>query len=165
MEIERKFTIKTMPENYRKYPCHDIEQAYLNIDPVVRVRKEDEHYYLTYKGSGMLAREEYNLELNEKSYYHLRSKADGNVISKKRYLIPLESPRFKKGSSMPPADYALTIELDIFGEPFSSLVMAEVEFGSKTAAESFIPPDWFGEDVTYNENYHNSNLSRWSFKK
>lgn len=163
MEIERKFTIKKMPKDIEKYPFHHIEQAYLNTDPVVRVRKEDDHYYLTYKGNGMLAREEYNLDLNEVSYYHLRSKADGNVISKKRYLIPLENPQFTEGSSMPPADYSLTIELDIFDNPFSPLIMAEVEFGSKAAAESFIPPDWFGEDVTYNKNYHNSNLSKWNF--
>ncbi len=84
MEIERKFTIKKIPENIEGYPCHTIEQAYLNTDPVVRIRKQDEEYYLTYKGKGLLAREEYNLPLNEQSYYHLREKADGNLIAKKR---------------------------------------------------------------------------------
>ena len=29
-------------------------------------------------------------------------------------------------------------------------------------AQAFIPPDWFGEDVTYSGNYHNSTLSRIS---
>ena len=82
MEIERKFTIKELPANLDSYPCHHIEQAYLNIAPVVRVRKEDDTYYLTYKGSGMMAREEYNLPLNKESYYHLREKADGKIISK-----------------------------------------------------------------------------------
>jgi len=42
----------------------------------------------------------------------------------------------------------------------SHIVLAEVEFGSKEAAESFLPPDWFAEDVTYDPAYHNSNLSR-----
>ncbi len=67
MEIERKFTLKSLPEDYEKYPFRHIEQAYLNTDPVVRVRKENDRYYLTYKGKGMLAREEYNLELNRES--------------------------------------------------------------------------------------------------
>lgn len=165
MEIERKFTVKALPPDYDKYPCHHIEQAYLNTNPVVRVRKENNRYYLTYKGKGMLAREEHNLDLNEESYYHLREKADGNVISKNRYLIPLEKPQFKEGGPKPPEDYELTIELDVFDKPFAPLILAEVEFGSKEAAESFIPPDWFLEDVTFNAEYHNSNLSKMDFTK
>lgn len=164
MEIERKFTIKEIPHNLGTYPVHHIEQAYLNINPVVRVRKEDDTYYLTYKGQGLMAREEYNLTLNEESYYHLREKADGIIISKKRYLIPLEHPKFS-GSATPPEDYTLTIELDIFDTPLDPLVLAEVEFGSKEAAESFVPPEWFLEDVTYDPAYHNSNLSKNGYKK
>lgn len=163
MEIERKFTIRELPADYDKYPCHHIEQAYLNTDPVVRVRREDNEYYLTYKGKGMLAREESNLYLNKESYYHLLEKADGNIISKTRYLIPLKNPQFKDNSATPPADYTLTIELDVFDEPFQPLVLAEVEFGSKDAAESFIPPSWFMNDVTYDVEYHNSNLSKLKF--
>lgn len=160
MEIERKFLVKQIPENLESYPFHHIEQAYLNTNPVIRVRKEDDNYYMTYKGKGMMAREEYNLTLNEESYYHLREKADGIIISKKRYLIPLTKPQFLPGSATPPEDYTLTIELDIFDAPLDPLVLAEVEFGSKEAAESFLPPDWFSEDVTYDPAYHNSNLSR-----
>ena len=161
MEIERKFTLKSLPEDYEKYPFRHIEQAYLNTDPVVRVRKENDRYYLTYKGKGMLAREEYNLELNRESYLHLRAKADGNVISKKRYLIPLLHPEFqeREGFPCPPADYSLTIELDVFAPPLAPLIMAEVEFGSREAAEAFIPPDWFDEDVTYRPEYHNSYMA------
>lgn len=161
MEIERKFTIKELPADLERYPFRHIEQGYLNTLPVVRVRKEDDEYYLTYKGSGMLAREETNLALTRESYYHLREKADGKIISKKRYLIPLPHPAFqeKEGLPAPPADYQLTIELDIFDPPFAPLIMAEVEFGSREAAEAFLPPDWFDEDVTYRKEYHNSYMA------
>ncbi len=159
MEIERKFTIRKLPAHLELYPSHHIEQAYLNTDPVVRVRKQDDEYYMTYKGRGMMAREEYNLPLNKEAYLHLRDKADGNIISKTRYMIPLEHPRFAEGGPKPPEDYTLTIELDIFDAPFAPLILAEVEFGSKIAAETFLPPDWFLEDVTYNVAYHNSYLS------
>ena len=159
MEIERKFTLKSLPENLEQYPCHHIEQGYLNINPVVRIRKQDETYILTYKGKGMMAREEYNLALTKEAYYHLREKIDGNLISKKRYLIPLKNPQFEKGFPAPPEDYTLTIELDVFDPPFAPLVMAEVEFGSTDSAEGFIPPDWFDKDVTYEKEYHNSTLS------
>ena len=159
MEIERKFTIKKLPGNLESYPCHHIEQAYLNVNPVVRVRKQDDEYYMTYKGNGMMAREESNLPLNKEAYYHLRAKADGNIISKKRYLIPLNHPGFKPGFPVPPADYSLTIELDVFDPPFAPLIMAEVEFGSREAAESFVPPDWFDREVTYDKEYHNSYMA------
>lgn len=159
MEIERKFTLKEVPQNLDNYRFRLIEQAYLCTDPVVRVRREDNEFFLTYKGSGMMARQEHNFPISEEAYYHLLAKADGNIISKKRYLIPLHNPGFKEGFPAPPADYQLMIELDVFDAPFAPLIMAEVEFGSKEAANAFVPPQWFGEEVTYNKEYHNSYMS------
>ena len=146
MEIERKFTLKTLPERLEDYPHHHIEQAYLSVDPVVRVRKEDDEYYLTYKGKGMMVREEYNLPLNKESFEHMVTKIDGLLIEKKRYLIPLKD--------------GLTAELDIFEGSLAPLLLVEVEFDSVEAAEAFTAPDWFGEDVTNSGKYHNSNLSK-----
>lgn len=144
MEIERKFTVKELPENLEGYACRLIEQGYLNTDPVIRVRREDDHYYMTYKGKGLLMREEYNLPLNEAAYHHLLEKADGRIIRKRRFLIPCEP---------------YTIELDIFEGELHPLVIAEVEFPNEKEAHSFQPPAWFGEDVTMDPSYHNSNLS------
>lgn len=163
MEIERKFTVRRMPDSLESYPFHRIEQAYLNTDPVIRIRRQDDDYYLTYKGSGMLAREEYNLPINRQSYLHLLKKADGNLISKKRYLIPIKHPQFAGDAAAVQKSGSLTIELDVFDPPFAPLVIAEVEFDSTSAAESFLPPEWFQEDVTYDPAYHNSALSRRVF--
>lgn len=49
MEIERKYLIDTLPEDYQDYPCRHIEQAYLNTDPVIRIRKDNNKHELTYK--------------------------------------------------------------------------------------------------------------------
>lgn len=167
MEIERKFTISKLPDNLTAYPCRIIEQAYLNTDPVVRIRRQDDDFYLTYKGKGLLAREEYNLPLNEASYYHLRKKADGNIISKKRYVIPIDHPQFDttytSSAEIPIDQISLSVELDIFEAPFDSLVIAEVEFPNQEMAEAFLPLDWFSQDVTNDPAYHNSNLSRQKF--
>ena len=165
MEIERKFTVKTIPVNLDQYPFHIIEQAYLNTDPVVRIRKEDDDYYLTYKGKGLMSREEYNLPLNESSYYHLREKADGSIITKKRYLIPLEKPTFvsdfqKRIDQSGHSNIELRIELDIFEAPHNGLIIAEVEFPDEETANAFLPVDWVDQDVTNDPKYHNSNLSR-----
>lgn len=143
MEIERKFLVTTLPD-LEKYDYHIIEQAYLCTEPVVRIRKEDDNYYMTYKSKGFLKREEYNLSLTEESYNHLLKKADGNIITKKRYLIPYLKH---------------TIELDVFEGVFEGTVVAEVEFSSTDEADNFIPPNWFGEDVTYKKEYHNSYMS------
>ena len=146
MEIERKFLIQKMPEHPEQYKSHLIEQAYLNVRPVVRVRREDENYYMTYKGAGMMVREEYNLPLTKEAYEHLIVKADGTVISKTRYRIPIGND--------------LTAELDIFDGALNGVLLVEVEFPDEAAARSFIPPKWFGEDVTLDPRYHNSNMSK-----
>lgn len=145
MEIERKFLIHTLPEDLNSYPSSTLEQAYLCTEPVVRVRRSDDTYTLTYKSKGLMSREEYNLPLTRDSYEHLKAKADGNVIRKRRYRIPLKS--------------GLTIELDLFDAPFEGLRLAEVEFSSEEEALAFVPPPWFGEDVTWSSKYHNSTLS------
>lgn len=152
LEIERKYLIKNLPDNLSDFECHTLIQGYLNTSPVVRVRKEDDSYYLTYKGSGLLAREEYNLPLDEHSFLHLIGKADGNVISKQRYKIPYAV-----------SEKMFTIELDVFDAPFAPLVIAEVEFTDENEANAFIAPDWFDKEVTYDPEYHNSNLSKKSF--
>jgi len=165
MEIERKFTVSALPEDLEQHTCLIIEQAYLNTDPVLRIRRQNNDYFLTYKGKGLLAREEYNLPLNKEAYEHLLTKADGTVISKKRYLFPISSPVFKKGYVPKEDAPCLTIELDVFEPPFAPLVIAEVEFPDEEMANAFLPPDWFVEDVTYDKRYHNSNLSKMTFGK
>ena len=146
MEIERKWLINTIPSDLENYPHIIIEQGYLNTTPVVRVRRQGDKYILTYKGGGMMAREEYNLPLDSESYQHLIAKADGHIISKVRYFISLED--------------GLTIELDRFSSPIKGLYLAEIEFKSIEQAEAYIPPAWFGEDVTYDPRYHNSVMSK-----
>lgn len=145
MEIERKYLVKELPKQLSSYVYHDIEQAYLCTNPVVRIRRQDDTYILTYKSSGMLSREEYNLPLTKESYDHLKEKADGNVITKRRFLIPLTEE--------------LTAELDLFSGVFDGMVLAEVEFPTEEAANRFTPPDWFSEEVTFRKEYHNSYLS------
>ena len=146
MEIERKFLIKKLPDNLTSYKARKIEQAYLCTDPVVRVRRDNDDYYLTYKSKGMIVREEYNLPLTKEAYGHLLAKADGNIITKTRYEIPEKEN--------------LTIELDVFEGKFDGLLLAEVEFASEEEALGYIPPEWFGEDVSNSTKYHNSTLSR-----
>jgi CYTH domain-containing protein len=164
MEIERKFLadLQGLPENYRSYPSRQLEQGYISTDPAIRIRRDDTRYILTCKGQGLLKREEFELPLSEASFLHLKTKVEGNWIKKQRFFLPVHPD----GSLEPPCGEAeLTIELDIFDEPFAPLVYAEVEFPSEEAAAAFIPPAWFGPDVTLLPQYQNSALSLKKFKK
>ena len=146
MEIERKYLIKKLPEDLAQYPHMEMEQAYLCTEPVVRVRKEGEDYVLTYKSKGLMVREEYNLPLTADAYEHLKPKADGILITKDRYVIPEKDGLF--------------IELDVFHGEYEGVLLAEVEFPTEEAANAYIAPEWFGEDVTYSTKYHNSTMSQ-----
>lgn len=147
MEIERKYLILAPPQDYQTYPYHEIEQAYLCTEPVVRIRRQDDEYWLTYKSKGLLVREEYNLPLTKAAYQHLLAKADGQVLTKRRYLIPISGTD-------------LTIELDRFLGSYEGLMLAEVEFPDEASAQSFTPPEWFDRDVTFSGEYQNSRLSQ-----
>ena len=133
MEIERKFLLKRLPENLDSYPVRHLEQGYLCTAPVVRIRRDNDKYELTYKGKGCM----------------VRTKIDGRLIVKKRYMIPYEKH---------------TIELDVFEEDLAPLTLAEVEFHSEEEAKAFVAPDWFAEDVTFSKLYHNSFLSQFNIK-
>ncbi len=149
MEIERKYLVKNLPEHLSDYPICEMEQAYISTAPVVRVRKKIKsgkaEYILTIKSTGMMSREEYELAMTEDEYENLLKKADGNVITKNRYLIKL--------------DDVLTLELDVFEGAFKGLVIAEIEFPNEELANSYTPPDFLDEDVTFDGRFHNSRLS------
>ena len=133
MEIERKYLVRALPAHLDSYPYHTIEQAYLCTEPVIRIRRQDDSYYLTYKSKGMLSREEYNLPLTKEAFDHLLPKADGTIITKRRYVIPLEN--------------GLSAELDLFDGSFQGMVLVEVEFPDEAASRAFTPPSWFAEEA------------------
>ncbi len=169
LEIEKKFLVKALPEDLERFPYHEITQGYLCRHPAVRVRREadrdGERFYMTYKGirqAGVLAQEEYNLDLTAEAYAHLLAKADGTVIEKRRVILPLNEDAFPNGGSSAEAISAwlssgdAKIELDIFAGAFDGLVIAEVEFPSEEIAAAYYPAAWFGGEVTGDERYSNA---------
>jgi len=159
MEIERKYLVKKLPENLEEYRYKEIEQGYLCHKPTVRIRKINDKYVLTYKSkvkqkddkaaiAKAIVNNEIEMELTEEAYMHLRSKVDGNLIHKRRYYIPLDS--------------GLTVELDVFEDQLKGFIMAEVEFPSVELSDNFIPPEWFGKELTNDKRFSNYNLSKLS---
>lgn len=146
MEIERKFLVKNLPDNLETFEQKRISQGYLCTNPVVRIRRSNDEYFLTYKGRGLVEREEHEFPLTAEAFEHMLPKIDGILIDKIRYLIPLDEKH--------------TAELDVFQGKLAPLRLVEVEFASLEDAESFVAPDWFGDDVSNSGEYHNSNLSQ-----
>lgn len=148
MEIERKFLIKQLPSHLEEYPHDQISQAYVCTEPVIRIRRKNQDFILTIKSGGMLAREEIEMPIPEKSFAHLLTKTDGIIIEKTRYKIP--------------ESHGYLIELDVFHGVYEGFIMAEIEFPDLDAANHYQAPPWFGKDVTMDSRFHNSNLSKRS---
>ena len=145
MEIERKFLVAALPDGLESFPRKEMEQTYISTSPTIRIRKSDNSFILTVKGSGSIAREEFELELTEDQYASLLKKAETPSVVKTRYLIPLNG--------------SLTAELDVYHGKLDGLYTVEVEFSSLEEASSFIPPAWFGADVSEDKRYKNTALS------
>lgn len=153
MEIEKKFLVKTLPDNLSSYVFYEMEQGYLlSANPTIRIRKKNDTYILTYKNRskniclepGLCIAEEAEFPLTKEGYEHLRKKTDGLLIKKTRYIIPYNSHR---------------IELDIFHGAYEGFCLAEVEFETPEQGIQFIPPAWFGKDVSNDIRYTNSYMS------
>jgi CYTH domain-containing protein len=180
MEIERKYLVASLPEDLDSYPHVEIEQGYLCTSPTVRIRRMGDAHILTVKenlppsplsergaqragcalpGRGAQApvelrqrppaihnREE-EFTLSSEAYTRLRSKCEGRMVAKTRYRVPL------------PSHPGLTAELDIFHGFHEGMTLVEVEFPDTATANAFVPPDWFGMDVSNDPRYRNSYLA------
>ena len=171
IEIEKKFITGELPFDLSSFPYHEIEQGYLNVHPAVRIRREDDTYYMTYKAVKEnydgIGKTEYNMDLDKESYEHLRTKVDGNIITKKRYILPLNDGAFddryleqhkELGRAIEAGE--IKIELDVFEGVFEGRILAEIEFPDEDAAANYRMADWFSEDVTGDTKYSNSQMSR-----
>lgn len=145
-EIERKFLVSEVPP-LQNVECHSITQGYISTNPTIRIRKFDEKYILTVKGKGTIKKVEYELELTKEQFDGLSLKTENNIISKKRYIIPLNN--------------GLKAELDIYSGSLEGFMNVEVEFPDLNSAILFDPPKWFGTEVTQDKRYTNGSLSRY----
>ncbi len=143
MEIERKFLIKELPD-LTGVRFSEIKQGYFSIKPEKRVRQIDGKYYITEKGEGDMVREEREWEIDENEAQGLFNLSKTYIIEKNRYYLPY-------------GEY--TVELDIYGGKHKGLVVAEVEFKSEREALAFVPPVWFGQDITKDKSYKNMVLA------
>ena len=70
-----------------------------------------------------------------------------------------ESRRVAKHRFLVPLDDGHRAEVDVYGGDLAGLVVAEVEFSSEDESHRFLPPVWFGLEVTGDSRYANRELA------
>lgn len=157
MEIERKYLLAAQPdvlirEGLIKVEKEQfIEQTYLALDgdQELRVRRITNpstgqvEYTHTFKKGWGLAREEVEFAISEGLY---------DQVVKAHGAIPLTKRRItaRWGDTI--------IEIDDYKQ--IDMLVLEVEFPSLEAAESFVPPAWFGQDISTDKQYSNKKVWR-----
>jgi CYTH domain-containing protein len=138
-EIERGFLVKSLPENLEEYHHEEIIQGYLAITEdgtEIRIRKEGDKYFQVIKRETGKTRFELIVEITEEQFKTLWEVIKGRKIEKTRYRIPY-------GNNI--------IEVDVYHGDLEGLVLAEVEFVNEDESNKFMPPDWVGQEITYDE--------------
>jgi adenylate cyclase len=147
LEIERKWLAGALPGDVAQREGTRIEQGYLTSESdgaEVRVRRRADRCSLTVKDAGDLARPEVELPLSGRECDTLWPLTNRRRVVKTRVVHPLEG--------------RLVAEIDRFED--RALVLVEVEFAIVEQARGFVPPEWFGREVTGDPAYKNRNLAR-----
>lgn len=133
-EIERKWKVKTMPDLTGLKPLSD-ERYYLFADETVSLRfqqRGDRFELERMEAIGELTRNQAKLAIGAAEFEALKKVAKGPLL-RDSYLIRAADPQ---------------ITLKIYRGLFEGLIRIEVEFTSLDQAKAFVPPDWFGIEMT-----------------
>lgn len=153
LENELTFLVKRLPKNLKTKRRERILQGYLSRGNYpLRIRQKGKKYELTRKKpkkpGDLSQHEETTILLRKEEFERLWPKTI-KYLSKTRYYYLLPG--------------GLIAEVDIFEGKLKGLIFVEVEFPDKKSMDSFIPPDWFGRDVTQEKWSVNAYLAGKSF--
>ncbi|MER5310711.1 CYTH domain-containing protein [Streptomyces sp. NPDC002773] len=145
-EIERKFVVENLGEVLR-IPAMPVHQGYLarNSDEEVRIRRLGDEYTVTTKKGAGLQRLEFETPISAAQFDALWPATEGSRIAKSRREVKLPEGRIAY--------------VDVFEGHLEGLATVEVEFDDTDTALAFVPPDWFGHEVTEDRRYSNKVLS------
>lgn len=146
-EYERKFLLKKEDVLTFGFKKINIKQTYLNFGQnEKRVRSiNDKIFYYTEKTGEGSKRKEFEKVITEEDYnYYLKNFKKGHTLEKERYFVPIVGAK-----SCEVNDFKLS----------KPLRLIEVEFESEESMNSFVPPDWFGEEVTDDKSYSSYELA------
>ena len=147
MEIERQFLVDRLPQLPEGYEL--LRQGYVALLPEIRIRQiGDSHFWLTVKRGAGLVREEWETEVSQQEFASLSERLcpETCMIEKRRYKIPLAG--------------GFVAELHVHTGHLSGFNYVEVEFSDVEAAKAFVPPVWFGREVTEDTRFSYGTLAQ-----
>lgn len=148
-EIKRKFLVKSEPGSSKCLKTVYIEQGYISEELDIRVRMETNayskrkyatEYMMVIKGKGDIKRYSEKINIKITAYLELCNNIKGKQIKKLRKFYDIGNEK--------------TAELDVY-QNISELVTVEVKFKTEEDANIFIPPNWFGKEITHDLQYKN----------
>lgn len=145
-EIERKFLVAEADPGLLPAEAASITQGYIRVRGSIETRIRDKagkHLFTVKDGQGV-ERAEKEIKITPEAYGAILPLTSGRTVDKTRHNIPLGDR---------------TVELDVYSGGLAGLVVAEIEFDSRQDADSFDPPEWFGEEVTEDKRYKNQQLA------
>ena len=147
VEIERKFFVTDPPAGDILGPGVPLRQGYLagEGDVEVRVRIAPSGAWITVKAGRGAARTEVEVAVDPDEAEALWVHTVGRRLEKVRYRVPVTGG---------------VAEVDRYGGELEGLWTAEVEFPSVDAASAFVPPAWFGAELTDVDGWSNAALAR-----
>jgi CYTH domain-containing protein len=144
LEIERKFLLRDLPAEYGLHAHEMIRQGYAADG--LRFRQRGDAYFETRKIGTGLVMEEHEREIGREEFEAAWPTTEGRRLEKTRTEVPLPG--------------GLVAEVDVFLGALAGLRYVEVEFDDEASARAFVPPAWFGREVTDDLRYRNSALAR-----
>ena len=146
-EVERKFLVAASPAPDAVLERAGLRQGYLARDGVVEVRLRETagRTIMTVKAGAGLTRTEVEVPLPPEDAADLWPHAEARSLRKVRHRLTL------------PAD--LVAELDVYEGALSGLQTVEVEFPDPEVAKAFVPPPWFGREITGEAGWSNAELA------
>ena len=144
-EIERKFLCEPSDELLGD-PGTAIWQGYLTIgaDSETRLRRAGDRFWLTTKRGKGLVRSEWEVELTSAQFDAIWPGTEGLRLTKTRHDVSVGV-----GECV----------VDVYEGRLAGLRVVEVEFDSEAEADAFVPPEWFGAEITGVAQYANQRLA------
>ncbi|MHA0856667.1 CYTH domain-containing protein [Paenibacillus sp. CMAA1364] len=157
LEIEKKYLLSSFPDTrvedgtLRIISKVRIYQTYLAMDTTqeLRVRRlenlttEEVSFTHTFKSGNGLVREEIEYDITQDIYEQVVQAFNAVPLTKIRVTAVW---------------HGIVVEIDCYDQ--IDLMVVEVEFESVEAAEIFVAPDWFGEDISSQKQYSNKKVWR-----
>lgn len=150
MEIERKFILAEPPPADLLGRAVHLRQGYLAEEDAVevRVRITPSDATLTVKAGAGLSRTEVEVAISIEQAESLWPYTDGRRIDKERHRVVLDE------------SLGHVADVDLYRGVLAGLCVAEVEFASEPDAAAFVPPQWFGREITGERGWSNAALAR-----